>query len=145
MRFNETCDTCYVTLRNTTLTMTGDSLTRRRSCPCTERHSAQCCCCSHFLGPGSTGSRSPVDKHEWKHQKKTETVQKKTNPQARQRNPVFGTNLQDIVPRFHICDIDPLTVDLSVVGVVTPWTQALHVADHHVHLWHVLLKRTLTT
>lgn len=48
------------------------------------------------------------------------------SPQAQQRNLVFRTNLQDIVSRFHICDVDPLTVDLGVVGVVTSWTQALH-------------------
>lgn len=39
---------------------------------------------------------------------------------------MFMTHLEDIVPRFHVCDIDPLAVDLGAVGVVTPWTQALH-------------------
>lgn len=46
---------------------------------------------------------------------------------ARKPSQVFLTNLEDIVSRFHICDIDPLAVDLGVIGVVTSWTQALHV------------------
>lgn len=35
-------------------------------------------------------------------------------------------HLEDVVSRFHICDVDPLAVDLGVVRVVTSWTQALH-------------------
>lgn len=58
-------------------------------------------------------------------------METKTETSARQRkackpSQAFRSNLEDVVPRFHICDIDPLAVDLGVVGVVTSWTQALH-------------------
>lgn len=69
VKLNETCDECDMKLGHVGLTMTGDSLTRRRSCPCTERRNAQCCCYSHFPGPGSTGSRWPADEKEHKRQK----------------------------------------------------------------------------
>lgn len=35
------------------------------------------------------------------------------------------TNLQDVVSRFHICDVDPLAVDVCVVGIITSWAEAL--------------------
>lgn len=40
------------------------------------------------------------------------------------------TNLEDIVSRFHICDVDPLAVDVRVVGIITSWAQALHIGQH---------------
>lgn len=43
---------------------------------------------------------------------------------------VFLTNLEDIVPRFHICDVNPLAVDICVVGIITSWAQALHIRQH---------------
>lgn len=36
------------------------------------------------------------------------------------------TNLEDIVSRFHICDVNPLAVDVCIVGIITTWAQALH-------------------
>lgn len=43
---------------------------------------------------------------------------------------VFLTNLQDIVARFHICDVNPLAVDVCVVGIITSRAQALRVGQH---------------
>lgn len=45
------------------------------------------------------------------------------------------TNLQDVVSRFHVCYVDPLAVDVSVVGIVTSWAQPLAFTQHpHKHL-----------
>lgn len=46
---------------------------------------------------------------------------------VRRCSQVFITNLEDVVSRLHICDIDPLAVDLGVIGVVASRTQTLHV------------------
>lgn len=35
------------------------------------------------------------------------------------------TNLQDVVSRFHICDVDPLAVNVCVVGIITTRAEAL--------------------
>jgi len=43
---------------------------------------------------------------------------------------IFVTNLEDIVARFYICDVNPLAVDVCVVGIITPWAQALHIGQH---------------
>lgn len=43
-------DSLWMTFLNM---LTCDSLTRRHSCLCSEHHSAQYCCCSLILGPGS--------------------------------------------------------------------------------------------
>lgn len=34
-------------------------------------------------------------------------------------------HLEDVVPRLHICYVDPLAVDVRIVGVIAAWTQAL--------------------
>lgn len=36
-------------------------------------------------------------------------------------------DLQNVVSRFHICDINPLAIDVSIVSVVTARTQSLRV------------------
>lgn len=43
------------------LTLTCGSLTRRRSCQCSEHHSERYCCCSRILGPGSKGLHWSVE------------------------------------------------------------------------------------
>lgn len=42
---------------------------------------------------------------------------------------VFLTNLENIVSRFHICDVNPLAVDVCVVGIITSWAQSLHIGQ----------------
>lgn len=43
--------------------------------------------------------------------------------------PVLGQlYLEDVVARGHICDVNPLAVDVGIVGVVAAWPQALHKA-----------------
>lgn len=34
-------------------------------------------------------------------------------------------DLEDVSSRRHISDVDPLTVDVGIVGVITTWTQTL--------------------
>lgn len=42
---------------------------------------------------------------------------------------VYRTNLEDVVSRFHICDIDPLAVNVCVIGVVTSRAQTLQISE----------------
>lgn len=39
--------------------------------------------------------------------------------------PDCGAHLEDVVPRLHISYVNPLAVDVCVVGVIAAWTQAL--------------------
>lgn len=45
------------------------------------------------------------------------------------RKMVYRTNLEDVVSRFHICDVDPLAVDVCVIGVVTSRAQTLQMSE----------------
>lgn len=36
-----------------------------------------------------------------------------------------GAHLEDVVPGLHVSNVDPLAVDVRVVGVVAAWAQAL--------------------
>lgn len=39
-------------------------------------------------------------------------------------------DLKDVVSRRDVGDVNPLTIDVGAVGVVTTWTQALHTHTH---------------
>lgn len=47
--------------------------------------------------------------------------------EVRLQNDVLGVHvhLEDVIPRLHISDIDPLAVNVRIVCVVAAWTQAL--------------------
>lgn len=34
-------------------------------------------------------------------------------------------DLEGVLSRFHVCDVNPLTIDVCVVGIITSWTQTL--------------------
>lgn len=36
-----------------------------------------------------------------------------------------GRYLEDVISWLHVCDVNPLTVDVSVVGVIATGTQSL--------------------
>lgn len=123
---------------NIILTLTCDSLTRRRSCPCSECHSAQCCCCSPILGPGSkdlhwsvdqchkcVSKRRNVEHDSWFYRKWTSFKGVWGGSCV-----AFVANLEDIVARFHICNVNPLAVDVCVVGIIASRAQALHIGRH---------------
>lgn len=113
------------------LTLTCDNLTRRHSCPCSEHHSAQYCCCSPILEPGSKDLHWSVDNMVKDLLVKEEILINETLLKVLwEEVVVFLTNLQDIVARFHICDVNPLAVDVCVVGIITSWAQALRVGQH---------------
>lgn len=113
--------------------MTSDSLTGRRSCRCSGPRSAQRCCCSHSLGPDI------VDLHWPEEDSKMFFKVRDTSRWGFGKLTCYWTNLKDIVSRFHIRDVDPLAVNVCVVGIITSWTQALlkeqHVSSHLVMMW----------
>lgn len=44
---------------------------------------------------------------------------------------IKAKNLEDVVSRCHISNIYPLAVDVGIVSVVTPWTQALEIQQQY--------------
>lgn len=48
-----------------------------------------------------------------------------------------GTNLEDVGSRFHICYVNPLAVDVCVVGIKTSRAQALNIGQHPYETFYI--------